>query len=127
MGKFTVSTARRLTKTEDKGRVLVRVSNKNLSALGKRATWVCISTGGRKIYRQAFGGGETPGIDRNLIEIDYNGLSDLGLASKKVSTGIQVKSCHPIIAHWNHPNEQHKWTFRAAAVAVVATIVSIFI
>ena len=118
---------RLLTKAADKSRRILRVPNRLLERLGGRNSWVRIESGKSAIYRQVYGAGGIPGLSRGMAELDYDGASQLGIASRSGSEECLVSRCFSLVAHLNHPDEKHRVVARLALAAIVITIVGIIV
>ncbi|MDP2360628.1 MAG: hypothetical protein Q8O14_07730 [bacterium] len=120
-----IAYVRTLSKAEDRKdkRKIVRVANTVLQELGGRGKWLKISNSNRRIYRQCYGGGNVSGLSADTIELDYDGLSELGLVKNCGREIVKLLPVSSFIGQLNHPDDKHRWVIRVSILAIIMGII----
>lgn len=122
---LAINELRPLSKSDDKGKAMVRVSNGALSKLGNREDWVTVAYNGKKVYRQVYGAGGIKGLGLHTAEIDYNGYAALMNGNRSHSGKIRISRCNPLIAQFHHPDKKYKWGLVLSAISAIGAIAAI--
>ena len=111
---------------------VVRLNNNAVKQFGGRGNWVriCNTQNGTTIFRMIRGSSPQFMLNKEQMEIDYDGIIELGIKSEMGSGGFrsceilveQAKRHERILAHWKHPDPGYQLPFRISMVSLIIGI-----
>ena len=111
---------------------VARINNNSVKQFGGRGNWVriCNTKNGATIFRMVRGSSPQFILNKEQLEIDYDGILELGITSEMGNGGFRscdilvetAKRHEQILAHWNHPDPGYQLPFRISMMSLMIGI-----
>lgn len=111
----------------------VRVNNNLVAELGGRNAWVRICSKSVSLIRRVRGVGDSAGLPKDAIELDYDSRHDLHATGERDADGFhacdldiqRASRSDKLRAHWANPNVAYRVPFQIAMVGLVLGVIGL--